>query len=134
MDALDKSALLAALAGHIGSERGIHANALALEVCADDGAAAQRRLRAAIENLRRAGTHICGTPESGYFIAATEGELDRTCEFLYQRAMTSLVQVAAMKNVSLPDLRGQLRLPLNTGPSRPSAALDDGSSSRSSNA
>jgi hypothetical protein len=44
-------------------------------------------------------------------LAATEEELNRTCLYLHDRAMTSLRQVAAMKRVSLPDLRGQLRLP-----------------------
>jgi hypothetical protein len=34
-----------------------------------------------------------------------------TCNFLYDRAMTSLRQIATMRRVSLPDLRGQLHLP-----------------------
>jgi hypothetical protein len=69
-------------------------------------------VRKAIEELRREGHRICATPETGYFMAANDDELDRTCGFLYARAMTSLTQVAAMKRVALPDLRGQLRLPL----------------------
>jgi hypothetical protein len=65
-----------------------------------------------VEEARKAGERICATPEAGYYIAETDAELDRTCAFLYSRAMTSLSQIAAMKRVALPDLRGQLRLPL----------------------
>lgn len=108
---IDRDALLAALAHHIGEASGVHADALAREACGDDSARAQRQLRHAIEALRREGHHICGRPESGYFIAASDAELDGTCRFLYERAMTTLQQIAAMKRVSLPDLRGQLRLP-----------------------
>ena len=73
-------------------------------------AADQRRLRRLIAELRAEGHHICAHPETGYFIARDEADLDHTCRFLYERAMCSLSQVAAMKRVSLPDLAGQLRL------------------------
>jgi len=69
-----------------------------------------RKVRAAIEELRRKGLHICGTPSDGYYIARTEEELLETCRFLYARAMTSLIQVAAMRRTALPDLRQPLRL------------------------
>jgi hypothetical protein len=55
---------------------------------------------------------VCGHPSTGYHLAGTAAELDRTCEFLFGRSMTSLKQVSAMKRVTLPDLRGQLGLPL----------------------
>ncbi len=70
-----------------------------------------RALRKVIEALRRAGHQVCAHPSHGYYLAATDTELDRTCAYLVDRAMTSLRQVSAMKRVSLPDLRGQLRLP-----------------------
>lgn len=71
----------------------------------------ERQLRYLIEALRKAGHPVCAHPSHGYYLAATDAELDRCCEFLYSRAMTSLTQVSAMRRVSLPDLRGQLRLP-----------------------
>jgi hypothetical protein len=45
-------------------------------------------------------------------LASTSAELDSTCEFLFGRSMTSLRQVSAMRRVTLPDLRGQLGLPI----------------------
>ena len=69
-----------------------------------------RQLRAIVNELRKEGNKICSSPTGGYFIAETEEELRECCEFLYARAMDSLVQISAMKRVSVPDLRGQLRL------------------------
>ena len=69
------------------------------------------RLRHVIEHLRREGHAICGHPSTGYYIAANEAELDRTCNYLYDRALCSLEQIARMKRVAMPDIRGQLRLP-----------------------
>lgn len=109
---LDRAHVLAALTRHIGAGAGICARDLVREI---EGLFAMRSdervLRKAIEELRRDGHHICGTPSEGYYIADCEDELNRTCRFLYERAMTTLAQVAAMKRVALPDLRGQLRLP-----------------------
>lgn len=100
-----------ALAMHKGEANGIHASDLVREICGETSPGLERDLRSMIEELRRAGQHICGTPSTGYYIAATEDELLRTVRFLHDRAMTSLAQAAAMQNVSLPDLRGQLRIP-----------------------
>lgn len=108
---LDKHSLLHALCRHIGQARGISAGDLVRSVCGDTSPAQERRMRHLVEELRREGHHICAHPQHGYFLAANDKELLRTCEFLYQRAMCSLGQVSAMRRVSLPDLRGQLRLP-----------------------
>jgi hypothetical protein len=109
---LTAASVLGALASHIGQVNGIHARQLARELCgADAGPVAERKLRQVITELRMQGHHVCGTPESGYYLAQDAVELDRTCSFLYDRAMASLQQIARMKQVSLPDLRGQLRIP-----------------------
>lgn len=106
------------LSRHIGKDNGLSITELL--ACCDaewmlksdtETKAAERHLRKLIEQLRMEGQHICAHPSSGYFVAANADELDRTCLFLHERAMTSLKQVAAMKRVSLPDLRGQLNLP-----------------------
>jgi regulator of replication initiation timing len=111
--AITAHAVLAALRRHIGEERGITAERLVTEITGEPerDPAAERELRDAIVELRNEGYHVCAHPSTGYFLAATPEELDRTCLFLYERAMTTLVQIARMKRVSLPDLRGQLRLP-----------------------
>ncbi len=109
---VSKDSLLAALAAHVGQANGVHARDLARALVGPHaGAGAERKLRQVITDLRLEGHHICGTPETGYYLAANAEELNRTCSFLYDRCMAGLTQIARMKQVSLPDLRGQLQLP-----------------------
>jgi len=46
-------------------------------------------------------------------MAQTHEELEECCKYLHDRARTSLVQVAAMKRVSLPDLYNQMHINLD---------------------
>lgn len=110
---LTPSLVLDALGDHEGAGNGISARDLVQKICGLSTANGERQLRHVIEALRAEGHRVGARPSTGYFLAATDDELDETCEFLFSRAMTSLRQVAAMKRVALPDLRGQLRLPLN---------------------
>ena len=108
-----KDRLLQVLSHHIGADNGTSVSQLARAIVpVFPTPADERRIRHAIEELRAEGHHICAHPSTGYYIAETDDELDRTCTFLYRRAMTSLRQVAAMKRVSLPDLAGQLNIRL----------------------
>jgi hypothetical protein len=117
MQTITRDAVLAALTRHIGRCNGVTAQHLVREVRGDMDlplfieAAEERQLREVIVALRCEGHHIGAHPSSGYYICATPEELDEACLFLFDRAMTSLQQVSAMKKVSLPDLKGQLRLP-----------------------
>lgn len=119
MSTLTTHQVLAALARHIGRENGATAEELVREILGaawssyDAGVVrtTERQLRETVVQLRLEGHHVCATPEHGYFLAANAEELDATCLFLHERAMTSLKQIAAMKRISLPDLRGQLHLP-----------------------
>lgn len=113
-DTITRDEVLVALSRHIGGENGASARALVAEIRSVPTPGHERQLRHRIEELRREGHHVCGHPSSGYYIAATEEELVRTCGYLHDRAMTSLTQIAAMRRVSLPDLRGQLRIPEHT--------------------
>lgn len=104
--------VLAVLQWRVGAEYGASAAQLVREITGGAPTpAAERELRERIVELRLDGAHVCGHPATGYYLAATDEELQRTCLFLYDRAITSLQQIAAMKRISLPDLRGQLRLP-----------------------
>jgi len=105
--------VLAELQHHIGKANGIHVRELVRRIAGESEVceALERRVRDIVTELRKEGRHVCATPSAGYFMAATAEELDETCSFLHDRAMTSLVQISRMKNVSLPDLRGQLHLP-----------------------
>lgn len=109
---LTRHSLLTAFAHHIGKQRGIKGSDM-VELIMDGPSdpASERHLRDLVQDLREEGHHICGHPRTGYFIAANEQELNETCEFLYKRSIGTLHLIARMKNVSLPDLRGQLRLP-----------------------
>lgn len=105
--------VLKVLQQHIGRSKGVRCDVLVAEITGvDSDLASERQLRKLVTELRLDGYHICAHPGTGYYIAQTEDELNITCEFLYDRALASLKQVSRMKNVSLPDLRGQLRLPL----------------------
>ena len=104
--------VLAALQGRIGRASGLTAEELAHAITGTHGAGDLRRLRTVVEQLRRDGHAVCATPRHGYYLAANAADLDETCAFLLDRAMTTLRQIAAMKRVAMPDLRGQLGLPL----------------------
>lgn len=105
--------LLAELQHHIGKANGVHVDELVRRITGQevDADMHARRVRMLVTELRKQGQHICATPTEGYFMAATPEELNETCTFLYERAMTTLTQVSRMKNIALPDLRGQLHLP-----------------------
>lgn len=112
MQEINRDTVLAELSAHIGKARGISCADLVRAITwRDPDSACMRKVRRIIEELRREGQHICGHPTAGYFIAANEDELNETCGFLHDRAMTSLMQISSMKKVSLPDLHDQLRLP-----------------------
>lgn len=105
---LTPATVLDALRARLGEQNGITARALVIEITHHESAADERRLRSIVEQLRSEGHRICAHPESGYFTAADDDELQRTLDFLYRRAATSLRQIAAMNRVSMPELRGQL--------------------------
>ena len=104
--------VLAELSERRGASNGISAKLLVGRLMGEESPGGERELRSVIEALRVAGHAICATPETGYFLANTDEEINKTLSFLYTRAMTSLRQVAGVKRVALPDLRGQLRLPM----------------------
>lgn len=106
--------VLHALRPRIGEANGITAAALAFALTARHSAADERKLRQAVEHLRRQGHEICAHPSAGYHFAANAEDLERTCLFLVNRAMTSLTQAAAMRRVAVPNLYGQLGLPMPT--------------------
>lgn len=117
MKVINKTTVLAALANHVGAQNGSPGCCLATEILGEESTDAdERQMRKVIQSLREEGSHICGRPGQGYFMAANETELDETeldetCTFIYGRCKTGLKQITAMKKVSLPDLLGQLRLP-----------------------
>lgn len=110
MTDLTRDLVLWHLAMHRGRDNGVRACDLVREICGETSPGLERQLRHCIEELRLDGQHICGHPASGYFIAATAEELDHTCQYLHDRAIKSIRQIARMRKVAEPDLRGQLRM------------------------
>lgn len=112
MASLTGASVLQVLSHHIGAEMGVRVDVLAKEVEHSTGhPMSERDIRHAVVELRLEGLHVCAHPRTGYFLASTEDELVQCCEYLYERAMTTLTQISRMRKVSEPDLRGQLRLP-----------------------
>lgn len=111
---ITSSQVLSELTHHHGQEEGIHVRDLVARITGQqtNSAALERKVRELIVELRMDGHPICAQPGSGYYLAATEVELNTACEFLYERAITSLTQISRMKRRTLPDLRGQLDLPM----------------------
>jgi len=111
MKEITQESTLAALSNHIGRHKGVSARQLVVEITGQaDSRGSTRRLRHCIEALREEGSHICGHPGSGYYMAKDEAELTEACEFLVSRAMTSLMQVSRMKKIAIPDIAGQMKL------------------------
>lgn len=106
------AAVLIALRYRHGRANGITAEQLAGEITGRRSAADQRRLRQVVEQLRLDGFPVCAHPSHGYYLAATAEDIDLTCHYLYGRALTSLRQICRLKRLAVPDLRGQLGLPL----------------------
>lgn len=98
--------LLTILSHHTGRHNGI-----AVETLARMLGVAPRQIRTHVSALRSDGVAVCGTPVSGYFIAATADELEETCNFLRHRAMHSLQLESRLRNIPMPDLLGQLHVP-----------------------
>ena len=105
--------VLAALQGRVGAANGITAAVLVYAISGRISSADERRLRDCVVFLRLKGHPLCATPGEGYFIAANDRELNATCRHLLNRAVTGLQQVAVLKQRAMPDLFGQLGLPLN---------------------
>jgi biotin operon repressor len=97
--------LISALARHQGAKRGVSAELLAARL-----AVSPRQLRKAISCARADGLAICGHPSTGYYMATTPDELERTCKFLRRRALHSLQRLSRMTGVSMPTLCQQLML------------------------
>jgi hypothetical protein len=112
--AITPETVLAALQRRLGKANGVTATQLVIELAEGASAADERRLRDCVVFLRTQGHPVCALPAHGYFIAANEDELNESCHHLLERAKTSLQQAYAQKRVAMPDLAGQLGLPVTT--------------------
>lgn len=93
-------------ADHVGQSKAISGEQLAGRL-----GVKVRTVRAWVLKLRCNAVAVCGSPESGYFVAATPAEVESTCNLLVAHAMHSLTVAARMRRTTLPELLGQLTLP-----------------------
>lgn len=101
-----KHDLFSLLAVRVGAHNGVSVNALARTLVTTP-----RHVRTLVSDLRMDGIAVCGTPKSGYYIAATPEEMEDTCQFLRNRAMHSLQLESRLRKIPMPDLLGQLHVP-----------------------
>lgn len=92
----NKTELLQILQRHTGKSNGIHVKHLAQQLDATERAA-----RKLVAEAREDGMPICGKPESGYYLAANQQEIDETVAFLESRVKTTVDQIARLKNARL---------------------------------
>lgn len=107
MNAETKANVLEQLANfHVGKHYGIKCEELAKLIYATP-----RDVRHAVTALREDGVGVCGTPETGYFVAQNDAELEEYClKFLRDRALHSLRLISKLTRTALPTLLGQLPL------------------------
>lgn len=60
-----------------------------------------RAIRNLVSELRLDGHPICAHPKTGYYLAATQEELDATCQYLRERALHSLKLFSKLKHAPL---------------------------------
>lgn len=100
-----KHDLFSILALRVGAHNGVSVDALARQLDTQP-----RHVRSLVSDLRMDGIAVCGTPKTGYYIAATPEEMEETCQFLRNRAMHSLQLESRLRNIPMPDLLGQIHL------------------------
>lgn len=101
-----KHDLFSLLAHRVGVQYGTSVRTLA-----DLMRTTPRQVRKLVSELRMDGIAVCGTPETGYYIAANAEEMQQTIDFLKHRALHSLTLASRMSNIPMPDLLGQLHVP-----------------------
>ena len=104
--------VMSELAHHVGADNGLHVRELVTRITGQlvSCAMLERQVRKIVTDLRMEGSHICGHPGTGYYMAATAQELADTCAFLRSRAMSSLVIESRLRRISMPELLGQMVL------------------------
>ena len=96
------------MASHRGRANGISGADLTLKAGLLSGQ--DRVVRKLITQLRLQGSAIMGTPDTGYFMARTQGELHEFAKFHRSRALHELTILSRVLKVSIPELAGQLSL------------------------
>jgi L-fucose isomerase-like protein len=108
---------LVILQRHVGVENAISMTELFREVFQEevkDKISSTRELRKVITELRKMGIPVCSEMrnkrQTGYFLARDAQEIDKYFELMEKRALKTLYLISRIKNISLPQYLGQLKL------------------------
>jgi hypothetical protein len=103
LELITPQAVLAVLRSHVGSAAAVKSPAIAAKILGEavphnnGGAACQ--VRHAVGELRKQGHCICSMNgiAGGYYFAATEQEVERTCALLQSQANSMIDQIARLR-------------------------------------
>jgi biotin operon repressor len=76
----------------LGQASGKDVKTLAFEV-----GTTERAIRQLVEDLIETGVPVCAHPKTGYYIAATEAEVQATCQWLHGRAVHTLGKISRLR-------------------------------------
>lgn len=105
-------------ANHVGCDRAVSAEDLILGVCGYCNPSLKRDLSDIVGLLRTRGYPVFADSH-GYYWATEPHQIVKLCKLLHKRAMTALKQITKLKHIAIPDLAGQLRLPVGSEPELP---------------
>lgn len=84
-------ALFSALRPGRDNGQGVHKLALLLDT-------EERAVRKLVDELIEEGVPVCAHPSTGYYIAATEAEVEGVCRWLHGRAVHSLGKISKLRH------------------------------------
>jgi len=79
----------------------------------------ERDLSEIVKRLRDRGFPVCSDSSNGYWWGVDPSDVAGTISFLWRRAMHSLRQVTKLRKIAMPDVSGQIRLPVGSEPALP---------------
>ena len=123
-----RARLLQILTRHVGSHRACDMGSLYEQVFGEKWNHKindSRKIREMITELRKEGTPICSSSSrtrGGYYLAATDGELNVYLAKIHSKAVKALALEAQLRRVTLAELLGQTRLNLTGSATNPEPA------------
>lgn len=113
---INPESVLAVLYRRLGRDNGITVRELVSEIVGQSNPSLERKVRNVVPALIRQGIPVCSHPSWGYWIASSTAEIEESARFHHARAMHELVTERNLRKRSLPQVAGQLALPVDPLP------------------